>query len=1111
MRRAYTLTIDDMHPFWNYNKAYEKASGKQNYGKSNPYKLAINAKDAASRASYIVSDKMVDYDNNYIGKGLIETVTDGGITKENYNDFNNYLVARHSLEWLDKDKHGSYKKVFDEEYMNNPDTVKEIIADFEAKNPTFAEAANALYDWQRTLMKTWLVDTGVITQEQYNTLAETYPNYVPFFREKDAATKNGIIQGFASQGDVIKEAVGSGKRMYQPIENIMYNVASYVNHATKHGVMKSAVNLYDTLENDPENNILRQYWEEVYPIGGEVSDSGAKTQYYTTQKGGDAEIEDVTQAESNSISQTLRENSEGVKDQNVITFTDNGEKRYFKIYDKGMLDVLDNVQAGKYESIMGYLGAVSRVRAALITTWNAAFSLASNPTRDFGTLILNSSDANKAKIAGEAVKAYGDIFKASDMYKNHFAKENTNEFDNPYEQYLAMGGQYSSVTTEGMNSMKEALQKIQAKAPNMAKRFFKMFPKAFNVYQTVSDAIESSPRLAEFKTTLDKGYDYHEAFYRAKDVTTNFSRGGKFSKEINAASNFFNASIQGVDKFFRQAKNNPKSFAVGVACLTAAELLSWAWNTLASDDDKDEAYDNLSNYTKNNFYPFYIGNGKFVTIPKARESAVLSTAIGASLDKYVNEQEDRFKDFFSDYVLSQFMPDGSIIGVSTINDLRANKDYMDKPIVSSAVEKLPPEQQYDDSTSYLAKWLGSVMKQSPMQIDYIISSATGAFGYRNKPYFSPSGRQNVPAMLTFGANSTFLKDSLYSTDKVNMFYDNKDEAETQANGYPSEETNYLSNRYTQAGQVLSVINAIYKAEEDSDAARSARKAYVNFAAENKDNPIGLSDEVYEKIKDLYGEDSGVIALPKIDGTISYNKQEFTFTEANQIINYQKDINKGIDEAYRELLSDVSYNAMSDADKAKAIINAKTDAVKTVKQFYVENGASNRMYDDNKTTSIIAPTKTETAEYTAKQEYEAATEERLQTIADGVARAVPDKASDYSVSALKINDIKSAKIDGVSYEISGEVESKVIETANEEHYSNIEKLMNNEVNVEDIVGFQANGKARTSTQADGTKVALTGKLYNDDGTPRFDELVTARIIYKSKEAQRNTRLKNIKMK
>ena len=136
---------------------------------------------------------------------------------------------------------------------------------------------------------------------------------------------------------------------------------------------------------------------------------------------------------------------------------------------------------------------------------------------------------------------------------------------------------------------------------------------------------------------------------------------------------------------------------------------------------------------------------------------------------------------------------------------------------------------------------------------------------------------------------------------------------------------------------------------------------------------------------------------------------------------------------------------------------------------------------------------------AKQEQQQRAVSQLQTVADNLAAAVPDKADEYSVNSLQIIDIKSAKIDGKSYDISGETESKVIAAANEEHYSNIEKLMNNEINVEDVVGYTSKGKARTSKQADGTKVSLTGKMYNDDGTPRFDELVTAKIIYQSKEA------------
>lgn len=107
------------------------------------------------------------------------------------------------------------------------------------------------------------------------------------------------------------------------------------------------------------------------------------------------------------------------------------------------------------------------------------------------------------------------------------------------------------------------------------------------------------------------------------------------------------------------------------------------------------------------------------------------------------------------------------------------------------------------------------------------------------------------------------------------------------------------------------------------------------------------------------------------------------------------------------------------------------------------------------------------------------------MADGVAEAVPDKAGEYSASSLQIKNINSAKINGASYKLSDEVEKKVVAAANEEYYSNVEKLMDNELNIEDVIGYTGKGKARTSEQADGMKVALIGRMYNDDGTPRFD--------------------------
>lgn len=1077
MGKAYTAVVDDMHPFWNYNKAYERASKTTTYGKDNPYKLSINAKDASSRAAYIVTDEMVDFDNNSIGKGLVDTITDSGITKDTYDEFNKYLVARHALEWLDPDGHGAVKNVYDDPRLNDMGVVQMMAEDFENAHPEFKQAADNLYEWQRKLIKTWLVDTGVITQEQYDTFTQMYPDYVPFFREQDTTLGRGKV-GMANQGEVIKEAVGSeSRRILEPIENIMYNVASYVNHGTKHEVIKTAVQQYDMLDSDPENNVLRQYWEEVVPVNPEQE----QNLYFRPKRGDDPSVDDATNEGERSISSTLRQQSD-VRN-GVVSFLDDGKMRYFRVYDKDFLNVLDNVRKGR-DGILAMFAAFSRTRAALITSFNPAFSLASNPVRDFGTLITNSTDANKAKIVAGAVSSYYDIAKKSDAYKN----------------YLAMGGQYSSVNTEGMTAMKQALQKLQATDPNLAKRFFKLFPKGFGVYQTVSDAIEAAPRMAEFKSTLEQGYDYHEAFYRAKDVTTNFSRGGQIAKELNAVSNFFNASIQGVDKYFRQAKNNPKSFAIGIACLTVPALLAWAWNHLGDDKDKKEAYDNLSNYHKNNSYNFYIGGGKFVSIPKARESAVITSSIEMALDKFLAGESDRDKDFFADYMLSQFLPDGSIIGLSTISDLRANKDYMDRPIVSDELSELPAELQYDDSTSYLAKWLGGALKVSPKQIDHVINSETGVLGKINRTYFTPSAKDDKAAMYSFGVLDTYVKDSLFSTDNLNMFYDNKEKADKQANGYPSADTTYLSNKYTQASGVLSVLNKMYKENSQSDEGREIRKQYVRFARNNKDNPTGLSDEVYNEIKGLYDTDSGVLSLPKVDRTIKSDGASYTFDDAQSVVNYKNDLNEAVDRAYRKIMRGTDYAAMNEDEKVDALSKAKSDAVKEVKKFYVENEGQKRMsFGKENVGKVEKPTQAETEAAQQKRAYRENIENTyMKQAADNFSKVNPDKDG-YDVDTMKINDVSSVEIDGTKYSLSGDTKTKVTEAANEKYYTDLERYMSGEANIEDIIGYSSNGKALYSNDNNNKRVYLTGKRFNDDGSERFDETISAKIIFRIKDA------------
>lgn len=200
---------------------------------------------------------------------------------------------------------------------------------------------------------------------------------------------------------------------------------------------------------------------------------------------------------------------------------------------------------------------------------------------------------------------------------------------------------------------------------------------------------------------------------------------------------------------------------------------------------------------------------------------------------------------------------------------------------------------------------------------------------------------------------------------------------------------------------------------------------------------------------------------------------------------------------RDIINSDDYKNMSDDEKVQALSDAAAEGEKEAKaQFAAEKPSKPSI------TSFRMPEpkvlSDERQNLQEKQESVEAVSEMLQSISDNLANAVPDKADGYSAKSLQEFDIRTAKIDGKSYEISGDTLHKVAEAATEEYYSNIERLMNNEINVEDVVGYTSKGKTSTATQADGTKVSLTGKLYNEDGTPRFDELVIAKIIRKSKE-------------
>ena len=309
-----------------------------------------------------------------------------------------------------------------------------------------------------------------------------------------------------------------------------------------------------------------------------------------------------------------------------------------------------------------------------------------------------------------------------------------------------------------------------------------------------------------------------------------------------------------------------------------------------------------------------------------------------------------------------------------------------------------------------------------------------------------SAEEQVKASLPFARNTVAAKITPFGVNKTN----------TSGNKAMDFFNNFLNPGYSNVYQSTDISEELYRlAEQSTDVLPHTPSTSFKYDGEQF-KPRGKEYERYSRLV----------------GTITAQKM-------------------------RGIINSDGYGNMSDDYRIAALSEAASEGEKEAKAQFAEGKEAAKSASVFKMTQPRVLTEKK-AQMQEKQKQTERVTEQIQKVAERLAAAVPDKAEGYSAKSLQEFDIKSVNIDGKSYDIDGDMLTKVTEAATDEHYSNVEKLLNNEANIEDVIGYTSKGKASTAEQADGTKVKLTGKMYNEDGTPRFDELAIAKIIRKSKE-------------
>lgn len=611
----------------------------------------------------------------------------------------------------------------------------------EAKNPEFKEWAKEVYKYSDDLIR-YRVEAGLITPEFANALKKRYPHYIPTFREEGTNSKRARSarrNGGIVVSNAIGRAVGSDGVLLPLHTALSRKTVSTMRNAGLNQFGLALVREYDGNTKAAEKYIWNVAESEYTPTEAAIeSDEDYKPVF-----------------------------------ENVFSVKDNG-KIYDITMDEGLTAAMKAFEPDRFASY-GAAKAMKKLNdlfKALCTGYNPFF-MVRNLARDMQDAAFYSTDsATWAKMfpsAWKQIVTNGEI----------------------WQQYKALGGSYASMldyTTGMVKEPKSAAGKLAAK------------------YESLGQAIEAAPRLAEFMTILaNKGgsktvdgvktgkftqSDLMEAMLGAADITTNFASGGSVTKALNRyLVPFLNPSVQGFDKFIRNATETRSVKAAGSLILKAA-LMGIApalLNALAYRDDDE--WDDIPANTKANYYLInagkWLGDGYWIKIPKGRAIAVLSTAAVYGKEK-IDGEDVKFSDVF-EVIKSNIAPTDIFNQNIATAWTQAKLTNPDNPgttwyggnIESDRLQNYRPEDRYDEKTDELSKAIGKLFKVSPKKVNYLLDQYTGVIGDLLLPLITPATKSSH--WLLAAPQAAFTIDTTSTNKTTGEYYDLLDDLKYDAN------------------------------------------------------------------------------------------------------------------------------------------------------------------------------------------------------------------------------------------------------------------------------------------------------------------------------------------
>ena len=665
------------------------------------------------------------------------------------------------LDWLKNAKDKPVMAVKDTDANDEPIALSAAMAqkladEMLTKDPWLAKKAQETYDWWDMFMRLYVVG-GTVSEEDYNNLRAAYPHYVPTHREDMpgplAKEFQRAITSWSeniSTGKGLKEATGSTKAIRDIPQQQALLVAAYVK---SYRVRELCNNIIDELLVDDAGN-FREFghivWEKTDPLYMEAHEDAA---------GADGAV--------------VEKSTEG---HYLLTTFRNG-KRITAELTPGTFRSLKNLLGLQDDWYKGLLRAGNLVTSPMkmcITGANINFALR-NLAGDIPTALINTQNKD-LQYSKAWMQAIEHIYRNSDEWV----------------AFNALGGTHANY----MHPDKDFAKRV-TKDSSISR-------KVLETIQKPGEISESITRFAEYLATVrTRGDDYTSrliGLYRAAEVTVDFGRAGSVARLLNAWCPYFNPAVQGVAKVFRSAVKMKDGKVCGVSLKTLSraalasvlpELFMLLWRKLA---DKEEEFNEVSDYVKDNYYLIPMGDHKWFRVRKNREWAALFGNTLMRCFEGATGYEKPFETYLDISIKGNFLPDfPMIIGLAQVIQLANNENYAGSVIIPSSMDDFKdrvPMAVYDEDTSavaYLIASLGSRIYHgfNPMAVDYMFHNYFGDFFSNFYDFFTMGDiehyKENGFDFLEFAKDSllsfwneeekAWVTDSRYSNSTVTRYYE----------------------------------------------------------------------------------------------------------------------------------------------------------------------------------------------------------------------------------------------------------------------------------------------------------------------------------------------------